>query len=821
MSWETLRARYLKKMESAEALTDQAKNLRSRLGTEVPDELARQIDELAEHVTRQVTKLRENRFHVAVLGLEKAGKSAVINAWLGVEILPSKDERCTYTTTEIWSAPSEDEQYYEIEYLTAEAFDRELQQKQKAKAALEAMQESPGKDLESLASDLEETCRLEKTIRSLLGRARERRSFRDLREIRHELEPRITDPAHARAVRRIVLRTTALRAARDIVFHDVPGFNSPVEMHREQAQQKIAECDAILYVKDFRAPSREGSEVMVLKLADREDRFILSAAKTFVTLTWVDKAEDRQQFAERLEKARREWKEVPAQRILPVCPPAHLFTQGTGRPEVMRYGAGIVSRLANLGAGDGITALKDAFQAYIDNERSEVLARRCNGLCEELRRHCARLSGLLAARYPEFDGDYKDTADRDFDLAFNAWWTHQWTRIQEDFQMFFRRRIMPTADDSTDGQTVENPELARFRGRYNELIQQLPARCTRAAPENIESRYNVLAPWDDGTVHPEYAHGIIRREINQELMDEVNRLGIELASHLTAVIRELIDEAVHLLWGIREVASELAAGSDGFEQRVEHGISTLFRRFARPAVNIFLAVPRGVNGRESMLRAYLRDIKVLEEFYAGPDSSRKNLEAYLISGAWSGKRVEAVTPSAAVPVVAAGLQEAGAQPLASSRIRIVSNESRGGESDLPAVTAASSAPAAPVQSAGGLNAITAEIQEDLAALIDYLEHSVFGASGFQSYWNQELDRVRRAFHEREEEHRIWAPHVKCSYQQGHPAVRAAAPQLGEDAEFRRFVGQSLSRFRQALAEFDGPGFELQPELKAVSAAGTL
>ena len=46
-------------------------------------------------------KLEKNTFDVSIVGLEKTGKSTFANAFMGIDILPTKDARCTYTATNI------------------------------------------------------------------------------------------------------------------------------------------------------------------------------------------------------------------------------------------------------------------------------------------------------------------------------------------------------------------------------------------------------------------------------------------------------------------------------------------------------------------------------------------------------------------------------------------------------------------------------------------------------------------------------------------------------------------------------------------------
>ena len=48
-------------------------------------------------------KLESNEFEIAIVGLEKAGKSTFANALIKSNILPSAPERCTFTSTRLIS----------------------------------------------------------------------------------------------------------------------------------------------------------------------------------------------------------------------------------------------------------------------------------------------------------------------------------------------------------------------------------------------------------------------------------------------------------------------------------------------------------------------------------------------------------------------------------------------------------------------------------------------------------------------------------------------------------------------------------------------
>ena len=60
-----------------------------------------ELERLRKRNQKVLNKLRTREFTVAVVGLEKAGKSTLGNALLKRNILPEYTERCTYTTTKI------------------------------------------------------------------------------------------------------------------------------------------------------------------------------------------------------------------------------------------------------------------------------------------------------------------------------------------------------------------------------------------------------------------------------------------------------------------------------------------------------------------------------------------------------------------------------------------------------------------------------------------------------------------------------------------------------------------------------------------------
>ena len=82
------------------------------------------LKELSRRNEKIIGKLKSREFSVAVVGLEKAGKSTLGNALIHAIVLPEYTERCTFTTTEIRAGASDEA---EIFFYTREEFNANFQ----------------------------------------------------------------------------------------------------------------------------------------------------------------------------------------------------------------------------------------------------------------------------------------------------------------------------------------------------------------------------------------------------------------------------------------------------------------------------------------------------------------------------------------------------------------------------------------------------------------------------------------------------------------------------------------------------------------------
>ena len=79
------------------------------------------IDTIIGKNDRLLGKLKSKEFEIAVVGLEKAGKSTLSNALIRVNVLPAESERCTFTKTEIRSG---NKNCADVEFYSTDEFNK-------------------------------------------------------------------------------------------------------------------------------------------------------------------------------------------------------------------------------------------------------------------------------------------------------------------------------------------------------------------------------------------------------------------------------------------------------------------------------------------------------------------------------------------------------------------------------------------------------------------------------------------------------------------------------------------------------------------------
>lgn len=331
-------------------------------------------------------KLDTGEMEVAVVGLEKAGKSKFSSAFVNMEgLFPSADERCTFTSTTLRYG---DKNQARVEFYSRREFvekvdamfaDVNFQGKNFEQVDVatfrryfDALQETD-KALYSMhaaktESDIIDILEGRARILSLLGQ--EDKVFADVSSA--ELTSYITDKHVSRAVRNVTFYANNLEGLENIVLYDVPGFDSPTLVHINQTIDKLKQVDAIVMVKNIKMPSLKGGEVDILVKNSDMDGIKLSD-KLFVFGSYADAVDSLEQ----LDKNKRLLHGDLSEKLRISFSTGRMFT-------------GVLDKnyehiLTERGGQSEIEALKNALREYNENERAAILAKRINRSIEEIK----------------------------------------------------------------------------------------------------------------------------------------------------------------------------------------------------------------------------------------------------------------------------------------------------------------------------------------------------------------------------------------------------------------------------------------------------
>lgn len=219
----------------------------------VDEEEKNSLLNLTKKIEKWKQKLSNPKFEVAIIGLEKAGKSTMANALLNKNFLPEAKARCTFTTATIESDDSKDEAVIEF-YTKSEFLSRFNGLCEKIKLDKLDFDALTLYELQLLVKekdyyqkpkellDIEIMVKNKETLNSFIGKKNE--VFEE--NIQDNVKPYIVDEDRSMAVKSITIKSTELKDMQDLIIYDVPGFDSPTKLHLEQAKKYADEADVII-----------------------------------------------------------------------------------------------------------------------------------------------------------------------------------------------------------------------------------------------------------------------------------------------------------------------------------------------------------------------------------------------------------------------------------------------------------------------------------------------------------------------------------------------------------------------------------------------
>jgi hypothetical protein len=693
-----------------------------------------------------------------------------VNAWLGSDLLPAKTARCTFTTTQIYSVQDQNEQRLE----TLPKTDAQYQAYQ---ADLREQTQSPDKSAAQKAeNDLRVMESHNGTLREIINEGKKTYSFSRLEEIKSNLSRYVADERYAHAMQEARLYTSQLAAVDGVVFYDVPGLDSGLAKHIEESKEMLADCDAIILVQR-RDIDLKAHEQDLIKFGATGDPYLKLADKLFVFWGQVDLQPSKDVLQDNWQQLLEKWAavEIPEHRIVSGSAGAHLVLQGFEIPQVgtleqtlhkMNSLTGLTSH-EDLKHATGISELQSRIQNYLDNERTALLKKRCDGMIGDILKTARDIYQTVAAVYPEDPEQAKRAQEDNNYIEFHQWWHNRWQKIRADVNNRFK--------DGNE-QSIKNRQV--FRARYDELVKEkitaLPSRQLEQRQVTFDSVSN---PVFDAAKANIYWREKLHSDIRNMIADLAKNLAVELQQEALYLIQELEKQ----LWHSKAVKTKLVNNDALYISLLEHSLNTLFLRFARPVVELLIRAPVGSQTRKEARKKMGADIEIIDNYYSGEEPALERLCQYanhgvtLLTDNQKRKEVLGVSANAVIDSFIASNPFVNIALNTAKTVVNELNEALTNEQDT----------------------MISEVEADIRVLEHYLIYGIFEASGFSAFCQQELDNLRDSFLDVDNVG-YWTGVVRNEWQGGNAALLQELPALLQSLKFNIETSDRLKQLRVSL-----------------------
>ncbi|MDH6105358.1 dynamin family protein [Anabaenopsis tanganyikae CS-531] len=752
MDWKTASSYYETRLSDALNIQRHALSLANLPQAQVPTKLIETLIQEAEPTRRQLERLQKREFRIAVVGLEKAGKSTFVNAWLECDLLPAKGGRCTFTTTQIYSVANESEQRLEVQAKTEAEFTNLLTELEKANAK---------EDLNTIHAN-------QVTLQQVRREGDRTFPFTRLEDIKELLKKYVADERYAHAVLEARLYTNKLAQAEGIVFYDVPGLDSGLAKHVDEAQEMLSDCDAVILVQRF--TSLREKELEIIKFTELGDKNVTVADKLFVFLSRIDSIASPEALETHIQEAFQDWSKranLPSQRLVSGSAGAYLILNNiAGSQTKLEIGdAGMIAahlqRLTGITDAEilktnatGIPAIKEKIFNYINHERVNILKKRCEASLNKIISTSEQIYHLVGQKHPENTEEAKLFAENNRRVLFAEWWNQKWLSIKADLQQYY--------EDYVSRNTLENlttdslPKIEKFRQRY---LQVVNSEMQKLREETLRKKDTIFLANSNPEFDRMKANFAWRDDLYIDITRVLSTIAHELALELKNEALKLVEYMTTLLWGSDQVKARLIENSEAyFLSKLENSLSVLFLRFARPVAEVLIRGPVNSDTRNKIVKSLGVDIEIVDNYYTGLEPGYSILKRYVKYGAdllFNPETRQKVLGVTEVTLSKSGMTE----------------------------------PIVPQE------AVSFEVESDINAFEEYLCAAIFDAASFESYCVQELKGLVDSFRDKQG---TWTGVAINEWLQGNPLLLAEIPQSLQGTTSDLEVSERLRQLSIAL-----------------------
>jgi hypothetical protein len=601
--------------------------------------------------------------------------------------------------------------------------------------------------------------------------------FTRLENIREPLKKYVADEKYAHAVLEARLYTNKLAQAEGIVFYDVPGSDSGLAKHIDEAQQMLSDCDAVIVIQRFQ--SIREAELQIIKFTEIGDKNITIADKLFVFLSHIDSLGSSEALTTHIEGASQDWLKranLPPSRIVSGSAGAYLILNNLAG-EQTKLEIGNVSNLSNKlkvltkiddedilkTQGTGIPEIKDKIFNYINTERVSILKKRCETSIDKIVKSSEDIYHLVSKSFPENPEEAQRFEEARQRISFTEWWDLKWEQIKADLQKFYQFSVIDKTLASNLATSLSS--LEKFRERYLQIVE---SEMQKLREKTLRKKEIIF----DANSYPEFDRTKVNFAWREDLYGDISKLLSSFAQQLAIELKDealkLVGFMTSLLWESNQVRERVIDNSErDFLTKLENSLSVLFLRFVRPVAEALIRGPVGSDTRNQVIKALGADIEIVDNYYQGEEPAFRVLKKYVRYGSDLLFNPEIRQQVLGVTGIAKPIIGTTTDILIDLTNELISPR------DL----------------------VIFEVQNDINAFEEYLRFAIFEAAGFESYCIQELKGLVDSFREKEG---TWAGVALNEWVQKNPLLLAEIPHNLKTQESSIEVSERLRQLSTAL-----------------------
>ena len=565
-------------------------------------------------------KISSETFEVAIIGLEKAGKSTFANALIKNNVLPCESTRCTFTSTRLEYGNNT----ATVEFIDKNQLDNDFKDLLKMvdfpnsqELTVDSLSE---KDIDNYFSlleirnpqlhhaysgrvdqDIKAYITGKKEINEFCGKAPE--NFKNEELKLQKFKRFITDPSISRTVANVKIYSKELSEMKNAIIFDVPGFDSPTNIHEEQTLEKLKNSDVIIMVTNVGdTPNIKGPQLNLLKRESDFDGIKLNE-KMFIFGNKVDRANDFASAKNNIETLIKESTEkynlVKKDRIFIGSAKAYL--------EEMKIDETIVASkiMKDLNLPNSIDETRIALEKFYKEERFTVLKVRANNAIQRIKEH---LSKIVKENFSESNLQ-----------------RIRMRNIETTFDLHEKSEIIKGKIENLRKNLKENE--ASIKQSFEKIIKEGVS--LKIRDTTIEAINNTITRVDTdlhGTPFPAVLVNIsLRQEIYINYLEQFSGIIVnvtdgkieELEREIILIFRQSlgIDESNEHFSKINDELMILIENLKGDSKFSRQSFIPLIERFSGVVFDLLLNKPLGSPDRKNKLLDSIQDFAALSAFF--------------------------------------------------------------------------------------------------------------------------------------------------------------------------------------------------------------